>query len=206
MIGLKAKHFLSAQSGAITVEKMVVVGGVIGLVIATFTAIKNNTESKTVFAMKELSGSTYETISFGLPAAPNMSWGGAYWGPIDGWSTNRGPLEYHRYTRPDGSEGYALELDGWKGASRVSKTLDKLLDDVPYVVSFDMVSGANDGMDVYFGGVKVGSYAASSTFKDVSTKEFTVAGGMGDGSNVLTFVSHNPGDGHSSRVDNLQVK
>ena len=198
-------NFIASQSGAITVEKMVVIGGVIGLAIAAFTAIRNTASSNTIFAMKELSGSTYETISFGLPAASNTSFGGYYWGPIDGWSTNTGALKYHRYTRPDGSEGFALEVDGWQGAQRVTKDLSNLLDETPYVVSYDMVSGANDGMDVYFGGVKVASYAAGAD-GTVSTKEFTVVGGMGNGTNELTFVSHKPGDGSSSRVDNLRVK
>ena len=42
-------NFIASQSGAITVEKMVVIGGVIGLAIATFTAIRNTTSSNTIY-------------------------------------------------------------------------------------------------------------------------------------------------------------
>lgn len=197
------RPFLTSEAGAVTVEKTIVVGGIIGLAIAVFGALRSSTELAALSTVKAMSGATYEK-SFELPGPPNKSWGGAYTGVVDGWRTNHGTLEFHRYTKADGTEGYALELEGSGKGNVVASPIENLIPNKPYTVSFDMIAGAGEGMDVYFGGERVASIGAGVT-GDISTQTIEITSGMGNGTDWLSFHSVGKTDGHSSKIDNVKV-
>ncbi len=59
-----------------------------------------------------------------------------------------------------------------------------------------------NGIDVYFGGVLLGSVSSTVAWE---TTTFAVTGGMGDGSNVLRFVGTGPEDSAGLAIDSIQI-
>lgn len=127
---MKLRNFILSQSGAVTTETMVVAAGVIGLVIATFTAIKSSTETGATDADAALKRYQYEQFNvaknstFEVPdAAFETSWGYRLEGTkFDGWTFDNGFSDtnvvnpvvdfiedgYMGLVNPDG--GYAIDM------------------------------------------------------------------------------------------------
>lgn len=214
------QHFLGNQSGALTVEKSVVVAGVIGLVIATFSAISNKTEGLVIKSTDTLNCIRCEDTDFKNPpeGAIKIEGGYLYYGDIDGWKTidKRGNTDGTRieiieagwrdYQTMDGA-GFGVDLESCTGCKGLTKDLTDLRAGGEYTISFSLADPAARGpnpVEVFFGGQSMGIYQASSSSSQMFRIPLT--GGSGDGSDNIQFISRGTRDGYGVYIDNIKVR
>lgn len=203
-------RFITDQDGAVTVEKMVVVAGVVGLVIAVFTAVSQNTEGLVIRATTELACVQCEDTSFDDPpeGAQKIEGGYLYYGDLDGWrsidrrgNTDTSRLEiievgWRDYRTMTGT-GFGVDLESCTGCQGLTKDLANLEAGREYSVSFNLADPAARGpnpVEVFFGGESVGVVQASNANSQLFQMKFTA--GSGDGSDNLTFKSKGTHDGY----------
>lgn len=202
--------FLISQSGAVTVEKAVIVAGVIGLVIAASNAISQNTKilaKQTTGAMVgSHNTSNFESV---LSVQPDFeSWASNYYAnqPIDGWTSVKGSvieLVTTRYPPINDKVGHSMiDLENDPYNSGIKKTFDFLkpnTDTLITVSAFDLPGG--NGFDVMQNGQIVGSATNIPDTLETYVFNFTT------GSNPQTEISIVPHgrDAMGAYVGTVQV-
>lgn len=192
------KTFFSSQSGAITVEQSVVVAGVIGLVIATFSAIKGNTDWLAGSAVAQLNGDSIANSNF--ETVPERAvWMGstAYrvYGSVDGWNSVGSRDDRITFAMPghqngryvtDLGHGHAMHLES-NYAAGMTKTYDNLTEGTTYSVSFTAAdlnfnNAKANGIEVMMGGEVIGKIDKSELTNRAETFSFdyTASGSSAD--------------------------
>lgn len=184
--------FLISQLGAVTVEKAVIVAGVIGLVIAVITAISANTK----ILAKETTGvmrGTHNTSNFEsvLSVTPDFqsSVSNYYTNkPIDGWTSAIGESIELVTTRDpfvDDQIGHAMiDLENDRQNAGIAKTFEFLEPNKETLVTITAVDirGGN-GFDVMQNGQVVGTVSSIPSTEQTYVFDFVT------GSDPQTEVS-----------------
>ena len=200
--------FQHDQSGAATVEKMVVIGCVIGLCIAAMTAITGNTKNLTSDARTAmvLSQLNVENGRFEIEGVrPNTM---VRVTEIDGWHSSGGNFEVW------GSGFIGLEAKDGDTFIELNNTIEHLDTistsmDIPdgeevYLV-FDSTARRDDPNSERFGIRVNGEIVATiipDTVKDWRTHTVPITGGPGED---LIEIFEYSSDGHGVMLDNIYV-
>lgn len=201
------KSFFADETGAITVEKMVVIGGVVGLVIASVGAITSRTERLTGKARTELilSQINVENGRFDVDGIkPNTV---NYLRELDGWTSKTGWFEVwgNGFLGVESDGGSFIELDHTPGAmDSISTTMDIPDGEELYLV-FDATARTTNSASERFGIRVNGEVVATitpDTVKDFQTYTVPVTGGPGqDTIEIFEYSS----DGMGVLLDNVYV-
>lgn len=184
-------QFYNDESGAITVEKSIVVAGIIGLVIAVFGAIGGSTEGLAIRAKGTMLGSLNTSnfaASLGTPSF--ASWASDYYRDtaLDGWTSARGStieLVTTRYPALNDAAGHPMiDLENDAGNSGIQKTFNNLAPNSDTYISISALdlSGEN-GFDVIQNGQVIGS--VTNIPNNTTTYDFSFT----TGSNPQTQIS-----------------
>lgn len=214
------QRFLRDESGAVTVDWVVLTGGLVGLGLATTAVISVGVEYQAEeiadlsgqsitglhrWGQNRLANGSFEDIE-GMIAA---GWGFYSAGAMNGWSLLDDPRAevvwsgYHGVTATDG--GYMLDLDASPGNMSLGQVMTDAVDGQVYTVSFDAADPRmNNGVEVYWGGELVGTADPQGT--SMSSYEFEITGGSGDGSNLLMIQGTGPEDNVGAYIDNVSVE
>lgn len=213
-------RFAADEAGAVTVDWVVLTGGLVGLGLAATAVVSSGVESQS----REIAGLAGQSITdlhrWGVNRLANGSfedidgmleagWGFYHAdGSLAGWQNLDDPrLEvhhsgYHGVTATDGD--YMLDLDASPGNISFGQVVSDAVDGQTYTVSFDAADPRNDnGVDVYWGGELVGSVNPEGA--TMQNYNFEIEGGAGDGSNLLMISGTGPEDNIGAYVDSVSV-
>lgn len=202
------KQFCLDESGAITVEKMVVIGGVVGLVIASVSAITANTERLTGKARTEmiLSQINVENGRFDVegvrPGTVN------YVREIDGWTSATGMFEvwgsgFAGVHTKDGGSFIELDHTGVK-MDTISTKMD-IPDGEEFYLVFD-ATARNDLPDSERFGIRVNGEVVATMTPDTvrDWKTYTVPVKGGPGEDTIEIFEYSS-DGQGVLLDNVYI-
>jgi len=214
-------QFIESESGAVTVDWVVLTGGLVGLGLAVMGVVSGGVEHKAreitgvtgqsitglhLWNMNRLANGSFEDID-GMLAA---GWGFYHSdGTLAGWENLDNPrLEvhhstYHGVTATDGD--FMLDLDASPGNISLGQVLNDAVDGQVYTVSFDAADPRmNNGVEVYWGGVLVASVNPEGA--QMQNYSFEIEGGAGDGSNLLMISGTGPEDNIGAYIDSVSVE
>lgn len=213
-------HFVDSESGAVTVDWVVLTGGLVGLGLAATAVVSMGVESQSReiadltgqsitgihrWGFNRLANGSFEDID-GMIAA---GWGFYHAnGSLNGWDSFADPqaeVVWSGYQGVNATEGgYMLDLDASPGNISFGQVVGDAVDGQVYTVSFDAADPRmNNGVDVYWGGELVGS--ANPTGNTMQGYQFEIQGGSGDGSNLLMISGTGPEDNIGAYIDNISV-
>jgi len=213
--------FVSSECGAVTVDWVVLTGGVVGLGLAAMATVSAGVETQAEeiadlsgqsitgihrWGQNRLANGSFEDIE-GMLAA---GWGFYHAdGSLNGWDMIDDPRAevvwsgYHGVTATDG--GYMLDLDASPGNLSLGQVMTEAVDGQTYTVSFDAADPRmNNGVEVYYGGQLIGTADPQGT--SMTHYEFEIEGGSGDGSNLLVIGGTGPEDNVGAYIDNVSVE
>lgn len=208
------KEFLKAESGAVTVDWVVLTAAVTGMGIATVVAVSDGSSALAANIRTALSGAVNSAGIYlsgfnnvdGLQEAP---WGWIAYGSFDGWTSETGhQIEiktsgHQGVVSPDG--GNMIDMDASPGLLSLGRIVEGLTAGQEYSVSFNAaIPAGNKGIDVYFGGELVGQVDLSSS--TMTRYDFTFAGGSGDGSNALRLVATGEANNIGPYIHDVQIR
>ena len=190
--------FWQDDRGAVTVDWVVLTGGLVGLGLAAMSVVSGGVQNNATDTASTLSSSiivtSFKADAQNLDFSSSMS--GVYrsWGfetyDLPGWDDAGGVKMIN--VASAGNYGadyqYMVALRNFSGDnSGISQELQNVQVGKEYTVSFDAttVPGQNESFEVFFGGQSLGEYTVDSS---VDAYELTFTGGAGDGSNELSFV------------------
>jgi hypothetical protein len=208
--------FATDQSGAITVDWVVLSAATLGLGLASVVAVRTGTSDLGGGILNSLTAASVAVLgranallngSFDPTGFQNTG-GAAYAGGprhffnsvnhLEGWEVlspygqrvDIGPGNYFSWSGAYlGAEGYFVDMVGRPG-DRLEFQQNVALDPGQgATVSFKIGAEATQsGMEVYWGNQLLASYDATNTpHRSFETVSFQVTGGAGDGSNALRF-------------------
>lgn len=215
----KLSEFLKAESGAITVDWVVITAATVGLGLASVTAVQTGTGNlgegiRAALSNAQVAGILPRTVvafSFDdVTGLQRTGWGWVAYGSYQGW-TAIGPTQAieivesgHRGVHsPDG--GNWIDLDASPGNLTLARALEGLTPGQTYSLRFNAAtSHANNGVDIYIAGEFVRHIAPESIEFDGFDIPFTAGGG--DGSNQIEFRGTGVPNGfgvslHGIRID-----
>ena len=213
-------RFLTAETGAVTVDWVVLTGGLVGLGLATTAVISVGVEDS-ARDIADLSGQSITGIHrWGVNRLVNGSFEdidgmiAAGWGfyhangSLNGWDSFNDPqaeVVWSGYQGVDATDGgYMLDLDASPGNISFGQVVSDAVDGQVYTVSFDAADPRNNnGVDVYWGGELVGS--ANPQGSTMQSYTFEIQGGSGDGSNLLMISGTGPEDNVGAYIDSVSV-
>lgn len=203
----KLKSFLADDTGAVTVDWTVMAASVVGLGLASAAAVRVGTSDLGQDIGASLSAASVLALSYVTNFAnPDPSQGGNIWSmpwgydtnaqyDLGGWERTDGQGGRVQYIRDgyigvnSGSGGYMMDMH-FAGNVGLQNTIS-LNNGETVHLSFNAVdprAGRNgNGMDVYFGGLLVGSIdPGAGPSQDY---EFELVGGSGNGNNTVELRS-----------------
>ena len=214
-------NFVTSEDGAVTVDWVVLTAATVGLGVATLAVVQGGVAdlSQDVsdslaqdrgimfsgFGL-ELTNGSFEDIE-GMRAA---GWGFyAYNDGMSGWEeldNERFEVVHSGYHGVDAFDGaFSLDMDASPGNLTIGQTLEDAVDGAQYTVSFAAADPrGNNGVEVWFGGEKVGD--VNPTGNDMTLYSFEVEGGMGDGENRLELRGTGPEDNVGAYIDDVSVR
>ncbi len=215
------QQFIEDDSGAVTVDWVVLTAAMVGLGVAAAAAIQvgvGDLSQDISDSLEQDRGITYS--AFGLP----LTNGGfddvdgmmaAGWGfyafndvmsgceELDGERFEVKHSGYQGIYTTDG--GFSLDMDASPGNLTVAQTLEDARDGTQYTVSFEAADyRGNNGVEVWFGGEMVGDVNPTST--TMTSYSFEIEGGAGDGDNRLELRGTGPEDNYGAFIDNVVVR
>lgn len=214
------QKFTDSESGAITVDWIVLTAGVIGLGAAAAASVGRGTMDTSQTIVDYLDQDIVDLENGGLNRITNGSFediagmAARKWGffnadgSLSGW-LNEGDVRLE--VTPSGRFGVTssdgdmmLDMDASPGNVRIGQILDSAIDGVTYTVSFEAADPTSDnGVEVYFGGELIASVFPGG--KSMTSYSYEIIGGAGDGKNVLTIGGIGPEDFHGVYLDNIEV-
>lgn len=213
-------RFINAETGAVTVDWVVLTGGIVGLGLAVMATVSAGVEYQAE-EIADLSGQSITGLhrwgenrlangSFeDIEGMISAGWGFYSAGEMNGWSLLDDPRAeviwsgYGGVTATDG--GYMLDLDASPGNMSLGQVLNDAVDGQTYTVSFDAADPRmNNGVEVYWGGELIGTANPQGT--SMTGYEFEITGGSGDGSNLLMISGSGPEDNVGAYIDNVSVE
>lgn len=213
--------FLTEESGAVTVDWVVLTAGLVGLGLAATAAISVGMQHQSeevadlmgqsitglhLWGVNRLANGSFEDVEGMISAG----WGFySADGSVAGWlnlDDVRAEITWSGYQGVAATDGdYMLDLDASPGNISLGQVLDDAVDGQTYTVSFDAADPRlNNGVDVYYGGALIGS--ANPQGSTMQRYEFEVTGGSGDGSNLLMISGSGPEDNVGAYIDNVSVE
>jgi hypothetical protein len=212
--------FLQSESGAVTVDWMVLTAGILGLGVAAAASVATGTTATADKIAKYMDQDFFALHRYGENRLANGSfediagmreqkWGFYNQdGSLSGW-INEGDARLEvqksgqrRVMATDGSN--MLDLDASPGNVRLGQVLDDAIQGVTYSISFDAADPqGNNGVEIYFGGELV-AYVEPQN-RPMEHYSFEIIGGAGDGDNLLTIGGTGPEDFHGVYIDNILV-
>lgn len=218
---MRFSQFLGREDGAVTVDWVVLTASLVGLGIASTLVISGGVADLSEDVADELKknrgimqhgfGLTLTNGSFedieGMLAA---GWGFfAYNAGMAGWEEldeQRFEVVRDGYNGVNAAHGsFSLDMDASPGNLSIAQTLDQAVAGSTYTVSFSAADPVgNNGVDVYFGGEKIGEVRPES--RRMALYSFEIEGGMGDGENRLELRGTGPEDNVGAYVDNIIVR
>ncbi len=213
--------FLRDTSGAVTVDWVVLTGGLVGLGLAATAVISAGVQYQAEeiadlsgqsitglhrWGQNRIANGSFEDID-GMIAA---GWGFYHAdGSLAGWlNLDDLRLEVHHdgYHGVDATDGdYMLDLDASPGNISMGQVLNDAVDGQIYTLSFDAADPRmNNGVDVYWGGEIIASVNPEGT--TMQTYSFEIEGGAGDGSNLLMIQGSGPEDNVGAYIDSVSVE
>ncbi len=214
------KQFLKDESGAVTVDWVVLTSALMGLGIAASLTVIPGVEDLSGDIAGELTDSPgLMRTSFGLTIANGSfediegmiasGWGFyAYNDVMAGWDEVRDlrfEVVHDGYAGVPATDGaFSLDMDASPGNMRIGQNLTQAVDGQTYTVSFTAADpSSGNGVDVYFGGEIVGQ--ANPDSKTPGTYSFEIVGGAGDGDNRLELQGTGREDNVGAYIDNIAV-
>ncbi|MFT4620861.1 MAG: hypothetical protein ACI9KS_001196 [Sulfitobacter sp.] len=214
-------RFAHSESGAVTVDWVVLTAAMVGLGIGALGVVQVGMadlsndladelkKDRGIFQQGfgiALTNASFEDIE-GMLAA---GWGFyAFNDGMAGWEeldALRFEVVHSRYNGVDAAHGgFSLDMDASPGNLTIAQTLDDAIDGSFYNVSFSAADPVgNNGVDVFFGGEKVGTVEPGGN--DMERFSFEIEGGSGDGDNKLELRGTGPQDNTGAYIDNIEVK
>lgn len=213
--------FATDESGAVTVDWVVLTGGLVGLGLAATAVISVGVE----YQAREIADLTGQSITgihrWGVNRIANGSFEdiegmiAAGWGfyhadgSLAGWlNLDDLRLEVHHdgYHGVSATHGdFMLDLDASPGNISMGQVLNDAVDGQIYTLSFDAADPRmNNGVDVYWGGEIIASVnPEGATMQNYS---FQIEGGAGDGSNLLMIQGTGPQDNVGAYIDSVSIE
>lgn len=207
--------FLRDEDGAVTVDFVVLAGGIVGLGMGTVAAVSAGQRALGTDIRSSLEGATVAgnpvyTSDFGEPGMlRNGSWFVAGIGTYDGWeaigSVQRFEVMddvYARVTNPSGNN--MLDMGGSPGNMSIGRTVEGLQRGERRTLTFSAADWVgNNKMDVYFGGELLGSVDPGESMESYS---FNFRGGAGDGSNQLVLTESGRRDNVGTYIADITIR
>lgn len=190
-------HFWTDETGAITVDWVVLTASVVGLGIASVGAVRTGTGSLADGISASLQSVSMPRLlipvaEFNFDNVAGLArtyWGWRAVGSYDGW-TAIGPTQHIEIVEsghggvhsPDGRNW--VDLDASPGNLTLARNLDNLVAGQEYRLTFNAADrGLNNGVDVYIGG----QLAQSITPGSIQFQAFEVPFTAGVGANQIEF-------------------
>ncbi|MEZ5751532.1 MAG: hypothetical protein R3D60_06065 [Paracoccaceae bacterium] len=209
-------NFLNDQSGAVTVDFVVLAAAVVGFGAAAVTAVASGQNSlgrdiRDALQRATVAGaSVMQDITFSnYDGLIRTGWGYLARGSYDGWTANGVDRSfeliasgYAGVTNPGG--GGMLDMGGSPGNLSMSRTIEGVGTGNPVnitVSAADIVG--NNQVNVLFGGEVVGTIDASRSMREFT---FQARGGMGDGSNTLTLSETGRRDNVGTYIGGVSIR
>ncbi|MEZ5751533.1 MAG: hypothetical protein R3D60_06070 [Paracoccaceae bacterium] len=209
------RKFLSDESGAVTVDFVVLSAAIVGIGSVAVSAVSSgqarlaqgirNSLNRAHVAGSDLLAATF-TSRTGTVAT---SWGRLAVGSYDGWTAEGSDRNFELI--PNGYGGVLnagdrgmLDMGGSPGNLSISRPIVGAGAGDPvriYVTAADIVG--NNSVDVIYGGAVIGTINASRTME---TYTFTAFGGMGDGSDTLTLSETGNRDNVGTYLGSVTVR
>ena len=164
---------------------------------------QNTDQSPNVFAFDITPVNDPPTISNGITNFVNN---GSFESGFTGWTLEPGSIGAVEigafYGSTDG--GRAIDLNGSPGQLVIGSSLSNLANGERYTLQIDSRNPGtpDNGAEVYFGGVLIGSLPNGTTW---TTTSFALVEGSGDGSNKLVIKSTGIANNVGLAVDNVRV-
>lgn len=193
--------FVKSESGAVTVEWVVLTAGLVGLGLATLTVVASGVEDVSADIDGSLKRNDIIVTSFGS-SLTNGDFSAGYeegsiitvYSAMEGWTQTTSiqalAAGYNGTSPPSG--GIMLDMDNNTAPLSISQTVADLRPGQTTTVSFEAAdifnhnsTFANNVLEVEWGGEVIATI--DPTDSSWSTYEFELTGGAGDGSNTLTF-------------------
>ncbi len=215
------QQFIEDETGAVTVDWVVLTAAMVGLGVAATGAViggVGDLSQDISDSLEQDRGIMYS--AFGLPLTNGSfedvngmmaaGWGFyAYNDSMSGWEELNGErfeVVHSGYLGIDASDGgFSLDMDATPGNLTVARTLEDARDGTQYTVSFEAADyRGNNGVEVWFGGEKVGDVNPTGT--TMTSYSFEIEGGAGDGENQLELRGTGPEDNYGAFIDNVVVR
>lgn len=212
------KGFLQSESGAVTVDWVVLSAAIVGLGIASVGAVSTGTGSLGDSIRDALRNASVANVLAYNPGSfnPNAMDGMIYWenpnnpmhahwyqegGDLRGWQSVHDPdyrldimeVRHHPWMEEAlGPNGYAFDMIGRPGEHMNIQQAHDIAAGQTATVSFKVANHHNGTMNAYWGNELLGSF--NPAVNQFESHSFQVTGGAGDGTNMLRFESTG-GDG-----------
>jgi hypothetical protein len=206
--------FVFSEGGAVTVDWTVLAAAIVGLGVASVGAVRLGTDALGLSIQTSLTNAAVSTLNRVFnPTTPDLTQTGNIWERSWGFDTGRN-YDLKGWTRTDGNGGMVqfvrngyLDVQSLSGSSHfIDMTYESLRptglqntlslgQGERVTLSFNAADSSpsqQNGMDVYFGGVLVGSADPGS--KQMQNYRFDLVGGSGDGSNTVELRARAQGE------------
>ena len=210
-------RFLRDQSGAVTVDWVVVAASVVGLGVGSVTVVRggvgalgsdvsDSLSNASVARFMTAQGGFDTSNTFGLQTTP---WGWVATDSHQGWFTigENNNIEIsrsgQRMITPDGQPW--IDLEYYNGNVTMARVFGDMNAGQTYELSFNAADSARNNMvDVYFGGQFVERISPGS--RDFSSYNINLVGGSGDGTNQLEFRGGGPEDSVGVSLHDINIQ
>jgi Flp pilus assembly pilin Flp len=208
--------FFTDESGAITVDYVVLAAAIVGLGVASVGAVRTGTSDlgegiNTSLTSAMVSREPHAVFDFNdVTGLARTSWGWVAFGSYQGWTAAGATRAIeivesgHRGVHsPDG--GNWVDLDASPGNLVLTRGLDRLTNGQTYSLNFNAASSrAANGVDVYFGGEFIRSIEPDSPQFSAFSVDFVA--GSGDGSNQIEFRGTGVPDGIGVSLHGIEIR
>ena len=191
-------RFLEDDSGAVTVDWVVMTGALVGLGLASAAAVRTGTGDLgagigTSLTDARVVGGTVASFDFNdVTGLTRTGWGWVTSGSFQGWNA-LGPIQQIEIVQsglggmhtPDG--GNWIDLDASPGNLTLAHGLGQLTEGATYTLNFNAAGwhGRDNGVAIYFGGERVTHITPTTGSFNAYSVEFVA--GTGNGSNQIEF-------------------
>lgn len=207
--------FLRDESGAVTVDWVVLAASTVGIGTASVVAVGSgqNSLGAEIRARLEgamVAGNPLYTSSFGeVGSMRSRQWTIGGVGTFDGWVAlgEMARFEimddvYARVVNPSGNN--MLDMGGSPGNLSMGRTLEGIRPGETHRISFTAADWVgNNQVDVFFGGVHLGTVNAGESMSNYS---FDFVGGSGDGSNMLVLSETGNSDNVGTYIGDITIR
>ena len=211
--------FWNDQSGAVTVDWVVLSAAIVGLGIGSAAVVQRGSSDLGAGIQSSLSNARVamlgarDAIRWGFDDVAGLTrtgWGWRAVGEYDGWEATSANKHIeivesgHRgVVSPDGRNW--VDLDASPGNITLSRVLDTVGNGQTQTLSFNAAdSGAVNGVEVYFGGELVSH--VNPTSSQFESHSFALVGGSGDGSNRLELRGTGPENGIGVSLHDIRLE